>query len=181
MGDSTDRTISETVRKLAGTYGHDFVYYSSCEVNSIDIKSRTIQCTILDSKTNHTLTAKLMAQVDDGLLIEPVIGSTVKVIYSDLIEPFVCQYSEIENITIHANTKITLNDGAFGGLVKSEDLTVKLNNIEKLLNDLIIKYNTHTHSVTATGAPTGPGLQPETGSITPTVSIDLQNQNVNHG
>jgi hypothetical protein len=120
-----------------------------------------------------------MAQVDDGLLIEPVIGSTVKVIYSDLIEPFVCQYSEIENITIHANTKITLNDGAFGGLVKSEDLTVKLNNIEKLLNDLITKYNGHTHNVI--GAATGPGLAPETGSITPTVSIDLQNQNVSHG
>lgn len=72
------------------------------------------------------------------------------------------------------------NDGELGGLVKVIDLTEKLNNIEKLLNDLITKYNAHTHNVTAVGSPTGPSLAQETGTLVPTKQNEIEDEKVKH-
>jgi hypothetical protein len=78
-----------------------------------------------------------------------------------------------------------INGGGLGGLVKVNDLVTKLNNLESLVNDLIEKYNAHTHTsaCTAGGATTAPVAlgDRETGTISATVVSDLENLNVTHG
>jgi len=169
---------------MAGLHKVDPVYYVNAIVNSIDLSSRTCDCTTIDGHTEYDLPGvKLMAVVDDGLLLEPVIGSTVKVIFSQNVEPFICQYSELQNITLIAADKISLNDGSKGGLVQVIDLVTKLNNLENLVNDLAAKFNSHTHilsltSGTGTAAPT---VSPETTVLTPTKRNDIENTQIIHG
>lgn len=106
----SDRDIEEGIRRLAGTHNVDQVNYCNAEVISVNIPARTCDCLVIDGHTEYELpSVRLMAIVDDGILFEPVIGSTVKVIYSRLVEPFVCQYSELENITITTKSTVTVN------------------------------------------------------------------------
>ena len=127
----SDRAIIEAVNKMSGQHKLDQVTYIDSEVISVDIPNRKCSCKAIGGHTDYDFpTVRLMASVDDGILIEPVIGSTIKVIFSQNIEPFAVQFSEIENITIITNTKITFQDGSFGGLVKVEELTAKINALE---------------------------------------------------
>lgn len=133
----SDRAINEAIKKMVGLHKVDQVSYVNAEVTYVDAKKRFCSCIVIEGQTAYELpTVKLMAVVDDGILFEPVVGSTVKVIYSELIEPFICQYSEIENITLDARTLIKLNDGSFGGLVKVPELVDRINSIEKDINGL---------------------------------------------
>ena len=133
----SDRAIAEAIKKITGQHKVDPVSYCNAEVTAVDVNSRTCSCRVVEGHTAYDLpTVKLMAVVDDGLFLEPVVGSMVKVIFSEIVEPFVCQYSEIENITIDAKTQVTINDGSFGGLVKVQELLDKINAIEKDMNAL---------------------------------------------
>ena len=133
----SDRAIIESIRKIADRHKSDDVTYVDATVDSVNVSKRICSCTCIGGHTEYKLpTVKLMAVVDDGILFEPVIGSTVKVIFSQNIEPFICQYSEIENITIDAKTNIQFNDGSFGGLIKVKELTDKINALESDLNTL---------------------------------------------
>ena len=180
----SDRAIIESITKMIGIKNLDPVYYVNAIVNSVDISTRTCDCTTVDGHTEYDLpNVKLMAVVDDGLLIEPVIGSSVMVIFSQIVEPFICQYSEIQNITIIAANKTQLNDGSYGGLIRVIDLVTKLNNLEDLVNDLVEKFNSHTHilalsSGTGTAAVTA---NPETTVLEDTVRSDIENSMIVHG
>ena len=169
----SDRSIQESIQILSGTHLADKLYYLDCEVKSVDESKRTCVVIALSGKVGSEFTARLMASVDDGFLIIPVVGSTVVVSSSDFNTASIVQYSEVE--------KIVLRGGDLGGLVKVINLTSKLNNLENKLNSLVLKYNTHTHNVTAVGSPTGPGLQPETGQLTPTVRSDIENTKITQG
>lgn len=140
----SNRSIYEAINKITGQNKVDQVTYINAIVESVNLKNRTCYCIAIDGNAEYELpNVKLMAVIDDGILIEPEIGSTVKVIFSVNVEPQVTQYSEIKNITLIANEKInisglllTLNDGSFGGIVKVTELVDKLNAIENDLNNL---------------------------------------------
>jgi hypothetical protein len=74
---------------------------------------------------------------------------------------------------------IQLNGSNFDGLVKIQDLTTKLNNIENLLNQFIGIYNAHTHAVSGTATLVPNTL--ETQTLTPTQQADIENTTVKHG
>ena len=167
------RAIQEAIQILSGTHLADKLYFIDAEVNSVDEQARSCTVTALSGKVGSEYTVRLMASVDDGLLMIPVVGSSVVVCSSDFVTGSIIQYSGIDHISIRG--------GDLGGLVKVIDLTEKLNNLENKLNSLILKYNTHTHNVTAVGSPTGPGLQPETGTLTPTQRADIENDKISHG
>lgn len=168
-----DRGIQEAIQILSGTHLADKLYFLDCEVKSVDEAGRVCTVIALSGKVGSEFTARLMASVDDGILAVPVVGSTVVVSSSDFTTGCIVQYSEVE--------KIVLRGGDLGGLVKVISLTDRLNKIENKLNSLLLKYNTHTHNVTAVGSPTGPGLNPETGSLTPTQRGDIENDKISHG
>lgn len=179
----SDRSIRESIVKMTGQHKVDQVTYVNAVVNSVDRKTRACSCTVVEGHTEYDLpTVKLMAVVDDGILIEPVIGSIVKVIFSVLIEPFVAQYSEIEMITIDARQTIQFNDGTFGGVVKVGELVQKLNKLENDLNTLKASVSGWTPVPSDGGAALKTIISQWAGqSLTVTKIDDLENKKVTHG
>ena len=170
----SDRSIREAISILAGTHKMDKVYSVTAEVISINITARTCVCIQISGSASTTINDVLiMASVDDGFLIIPTVGSTVHIITSEGMEPYISQYSAID--------KIIFRGGDLGGLVMIQPLINKLNTLENKLNDLMIKYNAHVHPVVSVGAPTGPCSILETGPLTPTILNDLENKNITHG
>lgn len=140
--DTSDRAIIEAVNKMTGQHKTSPVYYVDAIVNSVNIGKRVCNCTAIGGQTEYELpNVKLMAVVDDGILIEPALNSVVKVIFSQIVEPFVCQYSEIENISIDAKTKIKFNDGSFGGITKTKELKKQLDKQTKRIDGIINALN----------------------------------------
>lgn len=97
---------------------------------------------------------RLRAVVNDeesGILVTPKTGSYVTVadLSGNLTQLVVVGFSEVEKISIDAETKIVFNGGHFGGLVRIGDLIDELNSLVKI-------FNTHTHPVSNgnTSAPT---------------------------
>ncbi|CAB4130788.1 hypothetical protein UFOVP129_24 [uncultured Caudovirales phage] len=165
----SNRQIIDAIVKITGLNKADPVYYINAIVEAVDLSKRSCTCIVIDGNAQNTLSnVMLMAVVDDGILLEPVIGSTVKIIFSQNVEPFICQYSEIENITLTANTKITFNDGSFGGIVKAGIVLNKINALENSVNQIGVWGATVTPPLT---------LAP----IVPTTLIEIVNDKVTHG
>ena len=149
----SDRAIIESIRKMAGTDKNDLCHYVNAEVLSVDMDSRTCECKAIDGHTDYNLTnVKLSATVGDGLVIEPTIGSTVVVVFSDNVQSFVAQFSDIEKITIFANTKVQLGDGSFGGLVKADELKTQLDTLKLTVGTIGTALTTLTGVVYANTA-----------------------------
>lgn len=124
-----DRQLSELIQTLAGTSLADTVYTFDAEVDSVDVDSRTCVCTVISGKAPVTLTGvRMMADLDDGLLIIPVQGSTVTLITSKYTEPYISSYSEVE--------KFIFMGGDLGGMVKVESVLASLNALEKDIQQL---------------------------------------------
>ena len=113
-----------------------------------------------------------------GIIITPVNGSTVivtKIGNGD--ELFISMFSDIESIVIDGGENL--------GIVKIEELTSKLNALVKTVNDLISKFNTHTHQVSTTGTAVA-----QAGVASPTLTLaqiaqlfkreDYENKKIKH-
>lgn len=135
---STERDIKESIRVIAkGGEGKTFftaevvaVSGNTCTVKSDNLEMSDVAiCAIGEASGN-------------SLLVVPKVGSTVLI--ADLSEGtrrdlVIVKYTEVESITI--------NGGNLGGLVNIASLTEKL-------NDLVDKFNNHTHSVSTKGTAT---------------------------
>lgn len=205
----TNRQIIEALQKMTGTLLKDNVHTFMATVDSVNEEKRTCTVTSVSGQGSITVeNVQLMASVDDGFLLVPVIDSMVIVVYSTYGKPFICLFSSLEKVLITAgennasiqvdadgllfeiaDTKIQvsdgeikLNDGAMGGLVKVIQLTQKLNNLENKVNALITAYNTHVHTGVTTGAGSS-AATPSTvsGNLTPTNRGDIENDKVKHG
>jgi hypothetical protein len=180
------------MREAVGLDGQDEVCVVMCEVESVNEEARTCSVTTVSDKTETELgTVALMAEANDGFLIIPKVGSVVAVCKTLQLTPFVVMFSEIEKIVMvvgETGVEITdgliqFNDGSFGGLVKIEELVDKINRLESKVDDLISKYNGHTHPYVDSGAPavtSVTGTQ-ETPIGTQTTVSDLENPNITHG
>ena len=173
---SNNKDIEVAVQRLAGTYLKDILQIFTCTVNSVSLASRTCDCTPIGSDSSTDLPGVLlMAEADNGMLIVPKIRSTVVVALSARNLAFVIMYSTVQSVQY--------GDGTFGGMVKLVDasdvnagLLARINKIETLLSDLIVKYNVHTHA--SSGAPPVPL---ETGTVTITTRAELENINITQG
>lgn len=134
-----EKEIRDAIRKICGIDNQGFLFFNA-EVVSVDDETCTVKRNSLE------FTDVRLAAVIDGntknLLVKPKLGSMVLI--ADLSEGLmrdlaVIGWSEVETITI--------NGGEFGGLVKIQELTNKL-------NALVQKFNTHTHTVATTGTAT---------------------------
>jgi hypothetical protein len=183
---SDDRAIIEAIQKISGTQLNDKVRLYAASVVSVDEPTRTCVVTTISSQGSMTIeNVQLMASLDDGILLLPAVDSTVIVSYSTYNQPFISLFSELQKVLLIVGSSILsikdgiiqFNDGSNGGLVEVIKLTTKLNNLENLVNDLVSKYNTHTHILTLTSG-TGtaaPTAAPESTVITPTQRSDIEN------
>lgn len=188
----SDRSISDAIRMLASKTLTDELYWMAATVNSVNEEDRTCAVTAISGHAQVQLPdVRLQAEVSDGLLLIPKVNSTVFVAYTRANEPYICLFSDVDRVLlvvgqsmveITNDGKIQLNDGSYGGLIIIDQLVTKLNALENLVNDLIAKYNTHTHQGVQTGAGTSaPTLSIETGTLTATERTDLENSQITHG
>lgn len=164
----------------------------SAEVTAVDVDTRSCTVTSISDEVETEYTnVWLMPEIADGILYVPKVGSTVIIGNNADLQPYVLMWSELEKILWVADgTPIQMDkDGVklfgdnYDGLVKVADLTTKLNNLENLVNDLITKYNMHTHILTLTvGTGTAaPTTTTETDTLTPTTQSEIENTKVKHG
>ncbi len=168
------------IQKAAGSFMTDKVYFFDAEVLSVDNDTRTCDVVTIGGKSSNELTVRLMATVDDGEYKIPKVGSTVVVFGSDRVDPVIIMYSEIESITWLG--------GEYGGVPivthptnVNKGLLKKINNLEHIVNDLISKYNVHTHAgVTAGASVTAVPSVLETNILTDTVASDIEHPKIEH-
>lgn len=148
-------------------------------VKDVNLDDMTIDCVPVGDGP-HLLDIQLIPMDADGNLQEGVV--------------FVPELESIVYITMLSKTDgyvtacckpshIKLMGDKFGGLIKIEDLVTKINNIENLLNDLISKYNLHTHPYTNVTSPavTSVTASTEPNTLTPTQKEDIENPLIKHG
>jgi hypothetical protein len=186
-----NRTIEEAVKKLAGVQFKDDVSVLQCTVESVDLSTRTCDCTPISGESLSDLPGvQLMAEVDDGFLLVPAIGSTVFVLYSTRHDPFIVLFSEISQVVIISGGSqviiqdglIQFNDGSYGGLIQIAQLVAKINTLEKDLNTLKTAFSTWTPVPDDGGAALKAAAATWSGDeITLTQRTDLENTSVTHG
>lgn len=127
--------IKESIRKIAGQNRSQLVF--TAKVESVDGEKCSVSIdglTISDVRLRSVINGE-----NSKILITPEQGSYVLVIDlsgGDFSNLAVIGYSQIEKIDVDANDKIIFNGGSNHGLVNIEELTQKLNAIEKDINTL---------------------------------------------
>ena len=185
----SDRSVKTAVQKLAGTFKEDTVQLIIGTVESVDEDKAICSVKIQNDVTLPNVS--LQASICDGLLIIPVVDSTVYVLTSKYNTPLVIQWSDIDKfmlqvgdsyLEVNNDGTFQFNDGSFDGLVKVGELVKKINALENLLNGFISIYNTHTHTASSFGAPTTVPSAIESQQINPiTQQQDIENDKIKHG
>lgn len=135
---STERDIKEAIQAL-GSNGNGKTFFTA-EVVAVSGNTCTVKSDNLEM--SDVAICAIGEASGNSLVVVPKVGSTVLI--ADLSEGtrrdlVIVKYTEVESITI--------NGGNLGGLVNIASLTEKL-------NDLVDKFNNHTHSVSTEGTAT---------------------------
>lgn len=160
----SDRAIQEAVEKLSGTHLSDKVYFIDAEIVSVDKLNRNCIVQAVGGKRSNQFTARLMATLDDGILIIPAPGSSVVVLRSEFTVPAIVQYSEVD--------EIILRGGDLGGLVKIINLTQKLNNFVTEINTELTKIQVAITALSGTYIK---------GTLSNFNKTDYENDTITHG
>ena len=189
------RDIREAVSKLSGTFNTDVVALVDCTVDSVNLTEQTCDCTPVSGRATTSIpSVELKAEPNNGILIVPKVGSSVKVALTKRGNAFVVLFSDIDKmeIAISNGTQDTLltisqgvikfNDGSFDGLVKVSDLVTKLNTLESDLNTLKAAFTAWVVVPNDGGAALKAASATWAGqTLTPTVNADIENPLVTHG
>lgn len=168
--DVLDEIIKQNVGK------HE-IYSIACTVDSVDLGARTCICTPINGGA-ELQDVRFQASLNGsaGLFIEPAADSIVIVSFLSKEIAYVSLFSEIENVYLDFNDKVTFNGGANGAMVKIGDLVTRLNLIENKANAIISAYNSHTH--VETGGTTATTVAVVTGLLTTTTTTDIDNPDI---
>ena len=156
------------------------------KVTAVDLGKET--CTINLLSTGLEIDEVLLSIKKSGLVIIPKVDSQVLVcsIQNNKSLAYIISVESADIFKVRYNEEIVFGDGSFGGLVKIEQLTTKLNELKDSLNNFISVFNSHIHITTATvGATTAPGtIAPVTSPATNAESFnkgDYENEKITHG
>jgi len=109
-----DRKIKEAIETMSGTRGQQSIKLVECEVISVDESKRTCNVSVIGGNAEYDIeNVRLMATIDDGLLIIPTVGSQILVAHNNQNVKYICQFSEIEKVLlITGETSIEIKDGS---------------------------------------------------------------------
>lgn len=146
-----------------------------CTVKSINETDMTCVVTPIDKASDYVDVLLMAENSTTGMYLKPSVGSLVMITPQSDCVYYVSLYSDIDDVWIRGNTN--------GGVPITSSIVEKLNNLENGYNDLVSKYNAHTHiltlsSGTGTAAPT---TSAETTTLTLTQNDDIQSTTVSHG
>lgn len=160
---------------MAGTYLKDIISIIPCNVDSVDQNNRVCDCTPIGGDAATQIpSVQLCAENDNGLLVFPEVGSTVIVGFSTRNLAFVMLYSGVSNMQ--------MLDGSFGGLVKVIELTIKINNLENLVNNILNVLKSTSIPLAPSGTYPFAPLYTALSDITPlTQRNDIENNLILHG
>jgi len=173
--------INEMIKKLSGRNTFNDITLYECEVIKVYPETRNVLCRSIGGIEVPDITASLMTTIGDGSYLIPRIGSTVYILINPLINPFIVHYGEIESAILETTVAIQLNGNEYGGIVKVDALTEKLNNLENVVNNLLSIFNTHTHISAVEGSPTTGPVQIDNDVLQNTMADELANPAVTHG
>lgn len=117
-------------------------------------------------------------------------GEAYVAIGDDKLETYIVAINKVKlstnkggNITCNGSGTVELNGTDFGGLVKIEELTAKLNKLKDEVNALKTSYASHNHPYVNVTAPatTSTITVPFEGTFTAFNKNDYENTNVKHG
>ncbi len=181
-------TLEEAIQILAGKREP---ILKLCRVDSVDKDKRTADCTPLDD-TAPLLACNLQANQigEEGLVLFPKVGSFVLVGLMDGYDQgAVLMTDDLESIEVKFNEQtfkmteegIVLNGGEFGGLIKIEELTTKINTIEDDINSLKQAVSTWLPAPNDGGAALKGSISSWAGQqIVKTKKSDYENEKVKH-
>lgn len=152
------KTLKDVLNEFIGRFADENEFYSArATVTAIDLNSNT--CTVVTDENNKELTrVKLSTNIGAkfGIVLIPSIDSTVIVNFNSISDAYISQSSELseakiifddtENpatlisvktaaITIDSDL-VTFNQGSNNGLVKVQEMSDRLNELEALFTQL---------------------------------------------
>jgi len=135
----TDDELRKALRDFFGNFSATMI----ATVKSVDKEKCT--CSVKDNGSEY-FDVRLRPTIGSnaGVVMYPKIGATILAVKLESTEEWamICA-TKYDSIDILIES-LVMNDGNFGGLVKIQELTNKL-------NTLVNVYNSHTHSVATTG------------------------------
>lgn len=129
---SKERECAEYLRAIVGK---DPFQTCVAIVKSVDGATCTVE-RVFDGMEITDVRLNCSSTENSGIVITPKQDSHVLITSIDGRYWFVSQFSSIDGITIDSESPIVINGGSNHGLVKIEELTQKLNAIEKDINTL---------------------------------------------
>mgnify|MGYP006314369861 FL=1 len=185
----SDRSVKNAVQKLAGTFKEDTVQLIIGTVESVDDDKAICSVKIQNDVTLPNVS--LQASICDGLLIIPVVDSTVYVLTSKYNTPLVIQWSDIDKfmlqvgdsyLEVNNDGTFQFNDGSFDGLAKVGELVKKFNALENLVNNMLNTLKNTTIPLAPSGTYPFAPLYAAFNNISPiTQQKDIENELIKHG
>lgn len=164
-----DQVRSMDVRPMSGTVME----------GSVDESARTCKVEP-DDGPPVTVNLQSYTGLDAGEVIIPEEGSTVIVGFHDEDRGYICLASKVKKKFLDLE-QFTINGGDNEGLVIVGKLVDRLNAIEGAHNDLLQKFNQHTHpGVTSGSSSTGTAAPPSTDTVQRTQQDQIENDKVKH-
>lgn len=170
LSEALEKAIKAVTRQLQVVDG---------TVISVDTTAFTCDVKVGDSfgsTTYFDVTLRVLQGSQASFIEIPKIGTACTIYFMDgnLGRPKMCMVHETDQLLVNCS-QVIFNNGSLGGMVKVEDTVTRLNKIENLVNQFFVLFNSHTHNVTAVGSPTGPVIQQQSNTLTPTVRADIEN------
>jgi hypothetical protein len=164
------KELRDSLRTLTTPNGN--AYSKVCTVDSVDLVNLTCYCIPINDDADIT-EVRLMANIDNGFLLIPEVNSIVVVSFLSDSSAYVSLVSKV--------SEIQLNGTNYDGLVKVQELTDKLNNLENKLNDLITACSSQVVTLAPSGTFPLDSFFTSVTPLIPTQQIEIENQKVKQG
>lgn len=164
------KELRDSLRTLTTPNGN--AYSKVCTVDSVDLVNLTCYCIPINDDADIT-EVRLMANIDNGFLLIPEVNSIVVVSFLSDSSAYVSLVSKV--------SEIQLNGTNYDGLVRVQELTDKLNNLENKLNDLITACSSQVVTLAPSGTFPLDSFFTSVTPLIPTQQIEIENQKVKQG
>lgn len=193
LSESTKKAARTAIQKIAKTYNVDLVSIINATVTSVDKGSRTCVVTPLSGESDTPIEdVGLMVERNDGEFKIPSVGSTVGVVMSTNVDPYIISWSDLDEwyIVIGSTTidllkgELKLGGDAYGGIIKIDDLKTQWDaNVTALKTVFQTVFAAIDSSLTTAGGPAVAvsAYTPLASDIKTLENTTLENTNVKHG
>jgi hypothetical protein len=151
-----------------------------CDGVVISVDKTAFTCDVKVQETTFTdIPLRVMINSQASFVEVPKVNTNVLITFRDANSgrPQLLEVHECEEILTKCD-KVIFNDGLLGGMVKVDDLTTKLNNLEDKYNSLLQILQTISIPLAPSGTyPFAPLFITET-PLTPTNKTELENEKI---